>query len=85
MEIAEFLIEKNNLYGNSALSPICIFSQLTTEEQLNVRIDDKLNRIRNINQRRLQDSFKEDTELDLIGYLILKRVLKRFRNGGKKD
>jgi hypothetical protein len=39
-------------------------------EQTNVRIDDKLKRIKNNNL-----IIKEDTELDLIGYLILRRIL----------
>jgi hypothetical protein len=47
-----------------------IFSKATPEEGLRIRIDDKLSRI-----ARGQDA-GEDTELDLIGYLILKRVLR---------
>lgn len=67
--IKEFLIEKNKAYGNSALNPIRIFSKADTKEQLNVRIDDKLNRL-------LQGTGypKDDDELDLLGYLILKRM-----------
>lgn len=41
-------------------------------EQLNVRIDDKLSRIRSA-----QGDDQEDAELDLIGYLVLKRVALR--------
>jgi hypothetical protein len=47
-----------------------MFSHNEWEEQINVRIDDKLSRI----ARGRQDVIQEDTELDLIGYLILKRV-----------
>lgn len=67
--IREFLITKNKAYGNSALNPIRIFSKADTKEQLNVRIDDKLNRL-------LQGTGypKDDDELDLLGYLILKRM-----------
>lgn len=69
VEIKELLLEKNTAYGNSAFEPVNIFCQLPSEEQLNVRIDDKLSRIR------CGGTYKsEDTELDLIGYLILKRV-----------
>lgn len=68
-EIEEMLLEKNKSYGNSALEPIRIFSKATTMEQINVRIDDKLSRIAKGN-----NYDNEDTELDLIGYLILKRI-----------
>ena len=68
--IAKFLIEKNKKYGNSALQPKRIFSKANPLEQINVRIDDKISRI--ANQQVDED---EDAEFDLIGYLILKRVL----------
>jgi hypothetical protein len=48
-----------------------IFSKSTPEEALLIRIDDKLSRI-----ARGQDA-GEDTILDLIGYLVLLRVLHR--------
>lgn len=68
--IAKFLIEKNNKYGSSALSPIRIFSKADTIEQLKVRIDDKLNRLLNFNDS-VED---EDVIRDLIGYLILLEI-----------
>jgi len=72
-DIMSMLQLKNQSYGNSAINPLRIFSRADSIEQLNVRIDDKLSRIANGN------SFNnEDTELDLIGYLILKRVARRF-------
>jgi hypothetical protein len=67
--IAELLIEKNKKYGNSAIQPKRIFSKADPIEQINVRIDDKISRI--ANQQTNED---EDVELDLIGYLVLKRV-----------
>lgn len=72
-EIADLLVRKNHDYGNSFAEPICIFSRLGAEEQLNVRIDDKLKRLAN----RETLTIAEDTEQDLIGYLILRRVLRR--------
>lgn len=69
-DIADILIDKNKKYGNSALEPKRIFSSSDTIEQLNVRIDDKLTRTANQNERD-----DEDAELDLIGYLILKRIV----------
>lgn len=68
-EIRGILLDKNRRYGNSALEPKRIFSKAPTIEQLNVRIDDKLSRIESA-----QGDDTEDPELDLIGYLILKRV-----------
>ena len=71
--IAEILVDKNRKYGNAALQPKRIFSRTNLIEQLNVRIDDKLSRIANE-----QADEDEDAELDLIGYLILKRVCKNL-------
>ena len=68
-EVRALLLEKNKAYGNSALEPKRIFSQVNPIEQLNVRIDDKLSRIANADA---EDA--EDAELDLLGYLVLKRV-----------
>lgn len=67
-EIKEILLQKNAAYGDSALNPLRVFSKADPLEQINVRIDDKLSRLARGN------SAGEDTELDLIGYLILKRV-----------
>lgn len=69
LEMAEFLINKNISYGNSALEPIGIFSKSSANEQLATRIDDKLNRLKN-GKKWIGD----DTILDLIGYLILYRI-----------
>ena len=72
--LRDLLLEENASYGNSFAQPIGIFARgLTAEEQVNVRIDDKLCRI-----ARGHEFENEDTELDLIGYLILKRVLRRL-------
>ena len=69
-ELKELLISKNLKYGDSALKPTRIFSQSSTIEQLKVRIDDKVNRIKNSGV--LCDD--EDTVMDLAGYLILLRI-----------
>jgi hypothetical protein len=71
--IKSLLIAKNKAYGNSFAAPANIFCKLSAEDQINVRIDDKLNRIAKGNDK---EAVPEDTELDLIGYLILKRVLR---------
>lgn len=74
-EISDLLIAKNKAYGNSFAEPINIFSKASAEEQINIRIDDKLNRIAKGSEK---DAVPEDTEKDLIGYLVLKRVLRKI-------
>ena len=66
-EILDLLKEKNKAYGNSALKPAKIFSQLDAIESLCSRIDDKLMRIKN---KGIYDA-TEDTVKDLVGYLML--------------
>lgn len=72
--IKEMLLEKNRKYGNSALEPKRIFSRASPLEQINVRIDDKLSRL-----ICAQSDEDEDVDLDLIGYLILRRVAKEMQ------
>ena len=69
-EVKQLLLEKNHKYGDSALNPIRILSNSSPVEQILVRIDDKLNRIKQGNL--LQDD--EDVVLDLIGYFVLLKV-----------
>lgn len=73
-DIRDLLLEKNAKYGNAALEPIRIFSKSNAKEQLLVRIDDKLNRIKQGNNLLEED---EDVVMDLIGYLVLLTVWKR--------
>jgi hypothetical protein len=68
-ELAEFLVAKNRAYGDSALRPARIFAQGSASDLIRVRIDDKLNRIRN-----QPDAFGEDAVQDLLGYLILFQI-----------
>lgn len=70
-EISEMLIEKNSKYGNSAIEPLGVFSHLSPEEGLKVRIDDKLKRIKNGSL----DKDDEDVINDLIGYLVLLKII----------
>lgn len=69
--IKELLLEKNFKYGDSALNPTRIFSKSSTVEQLLVRIDDKLSRIKKGSGLIASD---EDVIQDLIGYLILLKI-----------
>ena len=75
--IKKLLIRKNREYGNSAFYPIGVLSGANAVEQIKVRIDDKLKRLQTI--RQLDDvKIHEDTEQDLIGYLILLRVARKL-------
>lgn len=67
-KIADLLIAKNKQYANSALDPIRVFSKADRTEQLRVRADDKLSRIRN-------GDASEDAVMDLCGYLILMKIV----------
>jgi len=76
MEVAEVLLgiqemleAKNKAYGDSALNPIRVFSKSPSAEQICVRIDDKLSRLAR------GKPAGEDVILDLIGYLVLLRIL----------
>lgn len=69
-EIQEMLVSKNAKYGNSALEPIGVFSKLSPQEGLLIRIDDKLKRIKNGSL----DKDDEDVVNDLIGYLVLLKI-----------
>lgn len=77
MDLCEFLLAKNKSYGNSAANPLRIFSQADPIEQINVRIDDKLSRL-----MRGTAYPGDDTELDLMGYLALKRAI-IYRNNAE--
>jgi hypothetical protein len=72
-ELAEFLVEKNRAYGNSAADPIGVFAKrLDTLAQIDTRIDDKLNRL-----AKGSEYPGDDTVLDLAGYLILRMIVKK--------
>ncbi|MFA6926950.1 MAG: hypothetical protein WCQ69_08140 [Bacteroidales bacterium] len=70
-ELEQVLLEKNKAYGNSVANPVRIFSKADPIEQINVRLDDKLSRL-----MRGHEYPGDDTEFDLMGYLVLKRAIK---------
>ena len=63
--VADMLKAKNRSYGNSVLNPVRVFSKASIVEQILVRIDDKLSRV-----KRGHEFKNEDTIFDLIGYLV---------------
>lgn len=75
-DIQKMLIEKNRAYGDSALDPVRIFSKSDAVEQIYVRIDDKLSRV-----KRGHEYPGDDTIKDLVGYLVLLLVAKEKQNG----
>jgi hypothetical protein len=72
--IKELLLTKNRKYGDSAINPTRVFSKASAEEQILVRLDDKLSRWKN-----QQVDEDEDVIMDLIGYLILYRIAKKTK------
>ena len=79
-DIKELLLYKNQQYGDSAMNPSRIFSKSSAVEQLLVRIDDKLNRIKKGAGLIATD---EDVIQDLIGYLVLLKI--GLNKEGKKS
>lgn len=75
--VGDMLQAKNHDYGDSALTPLRIFSKAPAGEGIAVRIDDKLSRIKNLGF----EGRGEDTLLDLIGYLVLLRIETERRKG----
>ena len=73
-EIKAMLLGKNKAYGNSALEPLRIFSTANADEQIKVRLDDKLSRL-----ARGTGVETEDVEGDILGYLVLLRIARRGR------
>lgn len=73
--LSDMLIEKNRKYGNSAIEPMRIASRASPEEQLLVRIDDKLSRLKSAQPDETEDVWK-----DLLGYGILLQVCRRLKN-----
>lgn len=71
-ELCMLLCGQNVTDGNAALDPLRFFSNASPDDQIKVRLDDKLTRI-----TRGQES-GEDVELDLLRFLVLLRVYKRL-------
>ena len=72
-ELRTMLLEKNLAYGNSALDPVRIFSAADPEEQIKVRIDDKVSRfVRG-------HAAGEDVPGDLVGYFVLLLIARQIK------
>ena len=75
-DLKEILLAKNKAYGDSATDPLRIFGKSTALEGLCTRIDDKLNRI-----YKGSEYLGDDTVDDLIGYLVLYKIVKAEGGG----
>jgi hypothetical protein len=70
-KMADLLVEKNRAYGNSVGDPCGIFARRADPLlQMDVRIDDKINRL-----RKGSEYPGDDTVWDLAGYLILRQIV----------
>ena len=74
--IFTLLVGKNAAYGNSALDPVNIFSDVTASQSIAVNIDNKLSRL-----MRGGEFPGDDTVTDLLGYLILYRMALKREKG----
>lgn len=61
----DMLLAKNAAYGDSALSPVRIFSRVSLKEQILVRLDDKASRLMR------GSNAGEDVAADMLGYFVL--------------
>ena len=70
--LQDLLLSKNERYGDSALSPLNVFSSANASSGIKTRLDDKLKRIANAGL--VEDT--EDTLIDIAGYIILLMIAK---------
>lgn len=63
--LSELLVYKNQKYGNSAIEPVNVFYKGNNTNSILIRLDDKLSRIKNSQELRVNDI------CDTLGYLVL--------------
>lgn len=68
------LQEKNKNYGDAALTPLGIFNKNSATDGILIRLDDKLQRVKN------SDILRKNDIADLMGYLTLLCVEKEWTN-----
>ena len=73
-QLKRFLLEKNRRYGDSALTPVKVFSKAAANDALLVRIDDKISRIKN------SSIIRKNDVVDLVGYLSLYMIQREWSN-----
>ena len=75
--LKDVLLYKNTKYGDSALKPLNVFSKLDATNSICIRLDDKLSRIKNSNELKMNDI------VDIMGYLVLLCADKEYLNFDK--
>lgn len=70
----ELLLLKNEEYGNAALDPVRLFSPYPADAGIAISLDHKVSRMAKGGAKVLV----EDTEVDLLGYLVLRIVGERL-------
>lgn len=82
--LRDLLLRKNRLYGNSIFDPVRVFAKdVNVEDQIRVRLDDKLSRIlRGGVSLRDADEALDDVLTDIAGYVILWLVYRRMDGKG---
>lgn len=75
-EVKDLVLSKNEQYGDSVLEPVRIFSKSPINEQIMVRLDDKLSRL-----ARGNDSIESDEDIfkDIMGYCAFALIALRRR------
>ena len=72
----DLLLYKNQKYGDSALNPNNVFYKGDSTNSIKIRLDDKIGRVRNCEETRINDV------ADIIGYCVLLLV---SMEAGKKE
>ncbi len=74
-EIKQLLLAKNYSYGGSAFKDVVLGGRLiTAEDAILVRIADKIRRLTEGEEFGAEDTFQ-----DLLGYLVLRVAVKKFK------
>jgi hypothetical protein len=83
-ELAALLIAKNKDYNNTAIYPLSFLSNISPQERLKVRIDDKLTRLMHL-FKNPNPNFEslDDNITDACGYLLLLKLIRRLEKEGK--
>ena len=75
-EMAQFLVEKNIAYGNSAFTDVTLGGTVISAELgIKVRIIDKIKRLLDGKEYGSEDTYK-----DLLGYLIILLANRKLKN-----
>lgn len=77
--IRDMVLAKNELYGNAALDPNPVFTNMSAADRLRARIDEKISRYQTN-----KEGDQESPLVDLVGSLVLLIIAER-REKERKD